>query len=52
MLGFPYMVLPGGITRPMIAVVIEGPQYHSSWLPRILGVLSLHFSGTGTERRA
>lgn len=25
MLEFPYMILPGRITRPMIAVVIEGP---------------------------
>ena len=25
MLQFPYMILPGGITRPIIAVVIEGP---------------------------
>jgi hypothetical protein len=26
MLEFPYMQLPGGITRPIIAIVIEGPS--------------------------
>jgi hypothetical protein len=26
MLEFPYMHLPGGVTRPIIAVIIEGPR--------------------------